>query len=759
MPVRSKTRRGELGQKLFVICPEAGNCYRESGERITAPPDAKLMKQKKSKQSTRILVLEPDGELASAILNVLDEAAPEALVEMTRSLEEAQQLVVGVKPELFVLDVDGIPDLGQDFLYDLRTSHPNARAIVLTGVHLPEQREQMSGLGAIHFLEKPVAHWDFVELAQRLLRPATETAAEKFQGTLRDLQFTDIIQLKCMSGATAVVEFTGPNGEKARVFFEKGQVTHATAPGRQGMEAFNEIVRWKGGTVSEVSDAPSSPRTIEMDWQHLLMEAVRGVDEVSAAAAKKSRKKKGNPKILAVDDSLMLLSFVKEILIEANYDVTSTSTGDEAVREAQANLPDLILLDFILPDMKGDEVCRRLLENPGTAAIPVVYMSGYGAELQASRSQNSNVIGFLNKPFTSDLLMKTVETHMPRKSEEPEPTKQEPAESKPPVEVDFPVEEEPAYREVSEVGPEITQTPETPWWTPAPATDFPEVAATPAAFEPPAEQHYVPEETVTGGAYFCGDTRFFSLNRALQIVASQKLTGALQFFWDKQPVELLTQNGQVLFATSRDVELYCPEEPVTLSNVDPDRIAAARAQQQETGCPLFIALAQENLISQEPATQLVQHHGQKLFAELWSAPCVRFSFQQGSLPDFATAIPDEFDVDQWSLATLRFVQFPQLGDRAYYDPASVPAYTRDGFERVQNLSLTVAEAQFASQFNGVRSVQQIAKNLRLDLKLASVNLFRFLALEIIECWPGGSAAGQESKGIFQRLGHAIGLGE
>ena len=108
---------------------------------------------------------------------------------------------------------------------------------------------------------------------------------------------------------------------------------------------------------------------------------------------------------------------------------------------------------------------------------------------------------------------------------------------------------------------------------------------------------------------------------------------------------------------------------------------------------------------------------------------------------------------------MRFVQFPQLGDRAYYDPASIPAYTRDGFERVQNLRLTVAEAQFASQFNGARSVQQIAKNLRLDLKFASVTLFRFLALEIVECWSSGSAAGQEQKGIFQRLGKAIGLGE
>src|SRR5207237_6147636 len=154
-------------------------------------PDSRSMKQKKSKRNTRILVLEPDEQLASAIVSSLQQAVPDALVEMTRSLEEAQQLVLGVRPELFVLDVDAAPDLGQDFLYDLRTSHPNARAIVLTGVHLPEQREQLAGLGAIHFLEKPVAHWDFVELAQRLLQPATETATEKFQGTLRDLQFTD----------------------------------------------------------------------------------------------------------------------------------------------------------------------------------------------------------------------------------------------------------------------------------------------------------------------------------------------------------------------------------------------------------------------------------------------------------------------------------------------------------------------------------------------------------------------------------------
>src|ERR1700738_1568323 len=225
------------------------------------------MKQKKSKQTARILVLEPDEQLASAICGSLKQGAPDAVVEVTRSLEEAQQLVLGVKPELFVLDVDATQDLGQDFLYDLRTSHPSARAIVLTGVHLPELRENVGGLGAIHFLEKPLTEWDFIDLVERLLRPAAATT-DKFEGTLSDLQFTDIIQLKCMSGASSALEFTGPNGEKARVFFEKGQVRHATAPGRQGLAAFNEIVRWKGGKISEVTGAGPSPRTIEMDWQH-----------------------------------------------------------------------------------------------------------------------------------------------------------------------------------------------------------------------------------------------------------------------------------------------------------------------------------------------------------------------------------------------------------------------------------------------------------------------------------------------------------
>jgi DNA-binding response OmpR family regulator len=728
------------------------------------------MKASKKKKNNKVLVLEPDEQLSGSIRDALESAVPGILVEMSRTLEEAQRLVLGVKPDLFVLDVDATADLGQDFLFDLRTSHPDARAIILTGAHLPAQREEASALGGIHFLEKPFPHSDFVDLVHKLLQPETEVEREKFQGTLSDLHVADIIQLKCLSGANAVVEFTGPRGEKGRVFFENGQVIHATAPGREGLAAFNEIVTWKGGTISEMSGAPGGPRTIDRGWQMLLMEATRKMDERGAAG---ERARAGHPgttrRVLVTDDSLMLLSFVQEVLIDAKFDVTTAATGAECLNMAGSSPPDLILLDYVLPDMKGDEVCRQLLENERTARVPVVYMSGIVADLRPEVMANPNVIGFLNKPFTSDLLIQTVESHMSKSPEQPEPQPESPAVTPETSPTEFPVQQEAAYRETTEVGPEPAQTTETPWWTPAPSTmenvpsvdpvrsaDFFSSVGAPVIAD---EDQNLPDESVTGGLYFCGETRFASLHRVMQGAAEQRLTGTLRLFWNHEPVEVLIQNGQVLLVTTRDPDLYCPEAPVTLTNVDPERIANAKEQQRQNGCPIFITLSNENLIVHEPALQLVQHHGQKLFSQLWTVPRVRFAFQKGEVPAYATQLTPEPDVDQWALATLRLLQVQHPANRSDYPATSIPAYTRDGYERVQKLRLTVAEAQYASQFNGLRSIQQIAKNLRIDLNLARTTLFRFIALEIVECWPASTAARPESKGVFQKLARSIGIGE
>ena len=502
-----------------------------------------------SSSDGRIFVLEPDEQLASAILTALREVAPDAIVDRARSLEDAQRMVLGIKPDLFVLDVDATYDLGQEFLCDLRTSHPNARAIILTAIHLAAARERAAGLGAIHFLEKPFPPADFMELVGALLRPSGKRESEKFQGTLSDLHVADIIQLKCMSGATAAIELTGPSGEKGRVFFENGQVRHATAADKQGMEALSEIVNWKGGTISEIP-AASIPHTINLDWQVSLMEAVRKADERGAASRRPPpRLPSSKHKVLVIDDSLMLLSFVKEILTGANYEVATASTGAASLAAAKSDPPDLILLDYVLPDIKGNEVVRKLSMEPATMGIPVVYMSALGSDLQPDQMSNSKVIGFLNKPFTSDLLIKTVETHMPQSPDEPtRPAAEKVSAGSGP--------EEPA----SDVAPaEEAGTPaEAPaaepqeWWSApqsqpvwpeetsfAPSGDVEEtsiaepVPESAPAFEPtsaPVVQPADVDESVTGGAYFCGDTGFFSLNWALHTIASGKLTGTMRSF-------------------------------------------------------------------------------------------------------------------------------------------------------------------------------------------------------------------------------------
>jgi len=283
------------------------------------------------------------------------------------------------------------------------------------------------------------------------------------------------------------------------------------------------------------------------------------------------------------------------------------------------------------------------------------------------------------------------------------------------------------------------------WWTTPPPT--PEWAQPAAAV--PAADTGVPKESATADVYFCGHTTLLSLSRALQAIAREKLTGALRSFWEQESIELLAQNGEIVLATARDTDLYCPDTPAMLANVDPVVITRARAQQTETGTPFFLILARQESIPRQPAMELMQHYGQRLFSQLWTAPRVWIMFEKnGELLGDASDVSAAPSVDDWAIETLRFVQNP---DHLNFDPGSIPAYTKDGFERIQKLKLTSDEAQFASQFNGVRSVQQIAKNLRLDLKSARMILFRFLALELVECWPASTATKPEKKSAFQRL--------
>lgn len=284
------------------------------------------------------------------------------------------------------------------------------------------------------------------------------------------------------------------------------------------------------------------------------------------------------------------------------------------------------------------------------------------------------------------------------------------------------------------------------WWqASAPESDWAQPVSKAAAAEIGQRK-----EAGTADVYFCGRANLFPLNLAIRTIGKENLTGLLRACWDRESIEVLARDGEIVLATTRDFDLYCPEPLPIIENVDPMVLATARDQQKENGIPFLLTLARSNSIERQPALDLIRQQGQLLFSQLWSAPNVWIMFEKNAdlLGGFGDVTGDP-DVDDWSLETLRLVKNPEQPGR--FDPASIPSYTREGYDRVQKLKLTSDEAQFGSQFNGARSVQQIAKNLRLDLKSARQLLFRFVALEIVECWPGSTAAKPEPKAGVGRL--------
>jgi CheY-like chemotaxis protein len=109
-----------------------------------------------------------------------------------------------------------------------------------------------------------------------------------------------------------------------------------------------------------------------------------------------ARKAGGIMRILFVEDSKFLRFAIERALARAGYDVCAAAEGAEALRLVHENLPDLILLDLLLPGMSGLEVLRTLKGDPQTSSIPVVVLTGL-SEKNATHLHQDGASYFLEK--------------------------------------------------------------------------------------------------------------------------------------------------------------------------------------------------------------------------------------------------------------------------------------------------------------------------------------------------------------------------
>jgi diguanylate cyclase (GGDEF)-like protein len=117
------------------------------------------------------------------------------------------------------------------------------------------------------------------------------------------------------------------------------------------------------------------------------------------------------PTVLVVDDNMANISVLAHVL-DSEYDVVFANNGREALELARSAQPDLILLDIVMPDMDGYEVCAQLKRDAATADIPVIFISGLDDHDAESRGIELGALDYITKPFSVGIVRARVRNHV-----------------------------------------------------------------------------------------------------------------------------------------------------------------------------------------------------------------------------------------------------------------------------------------------------------------------------------------------------------
>lgn len=109
----------------------------------------------------------------------------------------------------------------------------------------------------------------------------------------------------------------------------------------------------------------------------------------------------GARRILLAEDDRFLRKAAAARLRQGGFTVLAAVDGEEAVRVARAERPDLVLLDLIMPKIQGFEVLKALKEDPATASIPIIVLSNLGQERDVQRAMELGAVAYFIKAHLS----------------------------------------------------------------------------------------------------------------------------------------------------------------------------------------------------------------------------------------------------------------------------------------------------------------------------------------------------------------------
>jgi DNA-binding response OmpR family regulator len=121
-------------------------------------------------------------------------------------------------------------------------------------------------------------------------------------------------------------------------------------------------------------------------------------------------------RILIAEDEPNIVTSLEFLMRKCDYEVCVARDGDEALELAEAFVPDLVLLDVMMPRRSGFEVCRRIRENPRLEATRIVMLSARGSEAEIGKGMALGADAYVTKPFSTRELVAKVRQLLPQSS-------------------------------------------------------------------------------------------------------------------------------------------------------------------------------------------------------------------------------------------------------------------------------------------------------------------------------------------------------
>ncbi|HEV8718041.1 MAG TPA: response regulator [Candidatus Binatia bacterium] len=118
-------------------------------------------------------------------------------------------------------------------------------------------------------------------------------------------------------------------------------------------------------------------------------------------------------RILVVEDEEDNRRIVRDLLTSVGYEIIEAVTGEEGVKAAETQLPDLILMDIQLPGLDGYEATRQIRANPALRQVPIIAVTSYALSGDDVKAFEAGCNGYVSKPFSPRALLAKIREYLP----------------------------------------------------------------------------------------------------------------------------------------------------------------------------------------------------------------------------------------------------------------------------------------------------------------------------------------------------------